>query len=181
MKHLHILGAPGSGVTTLGKALAAELAWQHFDTDDYHWFTNDDLPFRRRRNPDHRRQLLTQDLNASAPWVLSGSLCGWGDVFIPCFDAVVYLWLPAAVRIERIRAREIARYGAERIEPQGDLHLVYEKFLDWAATYDEPGERSRSRLKELEWMHALPCPTLIIEEELPLSQLMEKVLNRFNL
>ena len=61
---------------------------------------------------------------ARADWVLSGSLEGWGDAIIPCFDLVVFLitpkgfgcdacaparhgisapmrWLPAAVEIAR--------------------------------------------------------------------------------
>lgn len=180
MKHLHILGAPGAGVTSLGKELAARLSSAHFDTDDYHWFTDDVLPYRRRRNPDHRRQLLSRDLTETPAWVLSGALCGWGDVFIPHFDAVVYLWLPAEIRIERIRARELARYGPERIAPGGDLHTVFEKFLAWAAAYDQPGDNIRSREKELEWLEKLPCPVLKIETEQHLSGLAETLLRSWS-
>ena len=106
--HLHILGAPGSGVTTLGKALAERLKIKHFDTDDYHWFTDDALPYRRRRNPDHWRQLMTKDLDAHESWVLSGALCGWGEVFIPRFNVVVYCWLPADIRLAISRAGRIS-------------------------------------------------------------------------
>lgn len=176
LKRLHLLGAPGSGVTSLGKALAARLSWQHFDTDDYHWFTEDVLPYRRRRNPDHRRQLLSRDLDTSENWVLSGSLCGWGDVFIPCFDAVIYLWAPVDVRIARIQAREWKRYGAERLAPNGDLHQVFEKFVAWAAAYDDAHENIRSRAKELEWLKALPCPVIKIEVEMPLSVMADQVM-----
>jgi adenylate kinase family enzyme len=100
------MGAPGAGVTTLGKALAKHLGCLHFDTDDVYWFTNDDLPYRRKRNPDHRRKLLTERLNNVETWVLSGSLCGWGDVFALQFDLVVWLWLPSEIRIPRIEQRE---------------------------------------------------------------------------
>jgi adenylate kinase family enzyme len=34
---IHIVGASGSGATTLGGALAAALAIPHHDTDDYFW------------------------------------------------------------------------------------------------------------------------------------------------
>lgn len=162
---IHLLGAPGSGVSTLGRALAQRLQVPHFDTDDYHWFTDDALPYRRRRNPDHRRQLMTQDLDAHESWVLSGALCGWGDVFIPRFTAVVYLWLPAALRLRRIRERETERYGVERIDPGGDLHTVFEKFCTWAAAYDEESGNIRSRTSELEWLKQLSCPTLRLEED----------------
>ena len=43
MQRIHILGASGSGTTTLGRALAERLQCRHFDTDDYFW-----LPTTRR-------------------------------------------------------------------------------------------------------------------------------------
>jgi adenylate kinase family enzyme len=168
----HILGAPGSGVSTLGKALAARLQIPHFDTDDYHWFTDDALPYRRRRNPEHRRQLMRKDFAENASWVLSGALCGWGDEFIPQFDQVVYLWLPAEIRLARIRERERLRYGADRIGPGGDLNGVFEKFLAWAAAYDNDSDNVRSRAKELEWLAALNCPVLRIETEMELAEMV---------
>lgn len=166
-RHIHIFGAPGAGVTTLGRTLAQGLSARHFDTDDFVWFTDDALPYRRKRNPDHRRQLLCRQLDEAgdAPWVLSGSLCGWGDVFMPRFDRAVYCWLPAEVRLERIRLRETARYGPQRLAPGGDLHGVFEKFLQWAVEYDLPSGRWRSREKELDWLEHLPCPTLRLEND----------------
>jgi adenylate kinase family enzyme len=34
---IHIVGASGAGVTSLGRALADALAIPHHDTDDYFW------------------------------------------------------------------------------------------------------------------------------------------------
>jgi adenylate kinase family enzyme len=172
---IHILGAPGSGVSTLGKALAAQRQTPHFDTDDYHWFTDDALPYRRRRNPDHRRQLLGKDLTEHPSWVLSGALCGWGDVFIPHFEAVIWLWLPIETRLARIQERERLRYGASRIEAGGDLHGVYEKFLDWAAAYDLETDNIRSNAREQAWLETLCCPVLRMREEMPIEQVLEAV------
>lgn len=176
MPAIHLLGAPGSGVTTLGRTLAGRLNIPHFDTDDYHWFTEDALPYRRRRNPEHRRQLLELDLDGNERWVLSGALCGWGDVFIPRFQAVIYLWLPAELRLARIREREMARYGPDRLAPSGELYTVFEKFCTWAAAYDDPSEKLRSRARELAWLGRLPCPVLRIEEELNLEDTAKQVL-----
>jgi adenylate kinase family enzyme len=174
---LHLLGAPGAGVTTLGKHLAALAHLPHLDTDDYHWFTDDALPYRRRRNPDHRRQLLGKDLDAASGWVLTGALCGWGDVFIPHFEAVVWLWAPVAVRLERIAAREKQRYGVERVSPGGDLFGVYEKFTAWAAAYDTATENVRSREHELQWMQQLTCPTLQLTDVAPPEVLAARVMD----
>jgi adenylate kinase family enzyme len=176
--HIHILGAPGSGVTTLGKALAERLGFSHFDTDDYYWFTDDALPYRRKRNPDHRRQLLQKDLASSENWVLSGALCGWGDVFIPAFELVIYLWLPVETRLARIREREINRYGAERLAPGGDLNLVFEKFLTWAAAYDIENGNIRSRASELLWLQKLACPVLKIEKKMSLDVMIDYILEK---
>jgi adenylate kinase family enzyme len=35
IRRIHILGAYGSGTTTLGRALAARLQYLYFDMDDY--------------------------------------------------------------------------------------------------------------------------------------------------
>ena len=174
---IHILGAPGAGVTTFGKALAEKLQLSVFDTDDYYWFTDDALPYRRKRNPDHRRKMLSADLALQPGWVLSGSLCGWGDVFTAQFDLAIYLWLPGDIRLTRIKARETARYGEARIRPGGDLHTVFEKFLLWADAYHDPSsDNIRSRNYELAWLKKLDCPVLEIREQLDLNSLVDKVI-----
>jgi adenylate kinase family enzyme len=179
LKKFHIMGAPGAGTTSLGAALAEQLGCPHFDTDDVYWFTEDALRYRRKRNPDHRRKLLAEHLASSEAWVLSGSLCGWGDVFIPQFDLVVWLWLPAAVRIPRIELRERLRYGEERVTYGGDLHEVFEKFKHWAAACDEEGGGVRSRGNELTWLAQLTCPVLKIEEEMKIGRLVDRVFSLF--
>lgn len=178
IQRIHIFGAPGSGVTTLGKALANRLGFPHFDTDDYYWFTEDELPYRRKRNTEHRRTLLQRDIDQTPQWVLSGALCGWGDVFIPSFDAAIYMWLPANLRLARIRERETGRYGVARLEEGGDLHNVFHKFLDWAANYDRNTGNLRSRAAELQWLEQLRCPVYRVEAEMPLESLTDWALEK---
>jgi adenylate kinase family enzyme len=159
---VHLLGASGSGTTTLGRALAAELGAPHLDTDDYFWLPSTP-PFQHRRPRPGRQARLAADLARHPDWTLSGSLCGWGDAFIALFDLVVFLWIPPDVRLARLRARERARYGAA-IDPGGLQHESCERFLAWAAGYDEelaPPERCR-RLHE-EWLARLPCPVVRFE------------------
>jgi hypothetical protein len=86
---------------------------------------------------------------------------------IPRFTAVVWLGLPAELRLARIEARELARYGAARLEEGGDLAGVYEKFKVWALNYDQPDQSAiRSRTVELQWLSALSCPVWQSEEDL---------------
>lgn len=174
MAAVHIFGAPGAGSSTLGRLLAAKWGWPHFDTDDYHWFTGDPLPYRRRRNPGHRKALLMQDLAGKTDWILSGALIGWGDVFVERFDAVLYLWAPASVRLPRIARREANRYGPERIAEGGELHGVFVKFCQWAADYDNDTAPTRNRAKDLEWLQQMPCPVFSLDASLPETALLEE-------
>jgi len=170
---INIFGAPGSGVSTLGKGLAAHLGYAFFDTDDYYWYTADALPFRRKRNPEHRLRLLTQDLAGVPQYVVAGALLGWGAPLLEQMDAVVYRWLPVDIRHQRIREREIARYGAERLAPGGDVGAVYEKFQAWAAGYDSAGpDRQRGGPAELLWLKSCNCPVLYLDQDWPMSDLI---------
>jgi hypothetical protein len=109
------------------------------------------------------------DLTAHDSWVISGSLCGWGDVAIPLFELVVFLWIPHDVRMARLRQRELARFG-ERILPGGDMYEISQVFLTWAAAYDEGGFDMRSRRRHDQWLSTLPCPILCFEGEYTIEE-----------
>ena len=157
---MHVVGASGSGTTTLGRALAARLDVAHLDTDDFFWVPSDPS-FEAIRPRAERRALLGDALARHSGWVLSGSLCGWGDVFIPRFDLVVFVWLAPDIRLARLRAREVERYGEAAVAPGGARHAKAEAFLEWAAAYDERLEApERCRALHEQWLAALPCPVL---------------------
>src|SRR5262245_65783331 len=107
---IHILGGSGSGTTTLGAALAHRLAIPHLDTDDYYWLPSHP-PYAAKRPVEERLRLLDRDAGGDGSWMLSGSLCGWGDPLIPRFTHVLYLDVPTSVRLARLERREQARYG----------------------------------------------------------------------
>ena len=159
-KRVHILGASGSGTTTLAKVLSARLGCPHYDTDSYFWLPSDP-PFQHIRDREPRQAMLGADLEKPGGWVLSGSLCGWGDVFIPLFDLVVFLWVPHDLRMARLREREVERYGAEAIGPGGAMHAG--SFLEWAAGYDEGSPETRSLRVHNDWLATLPGPVLRLE------------------
>jgi adenylate kinase family enzyme len=170
---LHITGASGAGTTTLGRALAQRFASPHFDTDDFFWEPTDP-PYRRKRAEADRLRLLGEMLGQRRDWVLSGSLDGWGDKLVASFDLVVWLDVPAATRLARLRASELARYGAA-IAPGGALYAEHQEFLAGAATYDT-GERSgRSRPRHQAWLAGLPCPVLRLAGDRPTGELVAEV------
>lgn len=174
-KRVHILGASGSGTTTLGRALAARLGCPHHDTDDYFWLPSDP-PFQHIRETEARLAMLREDLERPGGWVLSGSLCGWGDPFIPLFDLVVFLFIPPDLRMARLKEREIERYGAEAIDPGGAMHAGSTEFLAWAAGYDEGGLETRSLRRHNDWLAALPGPALRLEQPASVEANLAEVL-----
>lgn len=90
MKVIHILGASGCGTTTLGRAISKNFGYTHFDSDDYFWQPTDP-PYTVKREVEERQKLLADDMAKCEKCVISGSLCGWGDIFIPDFDPVVHM------------------------------------------------------------------------------------------
>lgn len=181
MNHrIHIFGASGSGTTTLGSLLAKRLNIPHFDTDEYYWIKTS-IPYTVKREVYQRIELLNNDLQNHHSWILSGSLCGWGDFAIPMFTLVVFLWIPHDQRMQRLQAREIDRYGLEAISPGGWFHKNHEEFMAWASKYDLPGTDMRKQELHEQWMNELPCRLLRIDELLSLQESVAKVEEALNL
>ena len=175
-RRIHILGASGSGTTTLGQALSKQFSIPHFDTDNYHWVKTD-IPFTEKRDDNERAGLLKGDLLAHPEWVLSGSLCDWGDFAIPLFTLVVFLWIPHDLRMKRLQAREIERFGLKAISPGGWFHKNHQDFMEYVSAYDTAGldVDIRSRKLHEQWMSMLNCKLLRIETPLSIQELTAKV------
>jgi adenylate kinase family enzyme len=177
INRIHILSASGSGTTTLGKALSSKLGFRHFDTDNYFWLPTDP-PFQEKRDIQERQELLKQDLDTKHDWILTGSLCGWGDIFIPMFDLVVYLWIPMEIRINRLMEREAKRYGQEAVGVGGKMYETSKAFIEWASQYDTGGMEIRSRVLHEKWLDGLKCPVLRQEGDLTVEERVEAIVDR---
>ena len=174
MARIHIVGASGSGTTTLGAALAARLDHPHIDSDTIFWKPTDP-PFTTRRSVEGRAALAAELLPFPGQWVFSGSAVGWAGAIEPFYDLVVFLKLDPSVRMERIRQREAARYGA-RVRPGGDMAEASAAFLDWTAAYDTAGLEQRSLVKHEEWLATQAAPVLRLDSAAPVEVLVAAVL-----
>jgi adenylate kinase family enzyme len=170
---VHIFGGSGSGTTTLGKALSRRLDVLFLDADTYYWKPTDP-PFREKRQPADRIEMIEREMGNRESWVLSGSICSWGDPLLDRFTLTVFLYLDPAIRMERIRLRERMRYGAS-IEPGGSLYEAHCAFLAWAVSYDTAVAPIRSRHLHETWMRRLKCPVLKLDSETPVTSLVEEV------
>ncbi len=173
---IHILGASGSGTTTLARELARVCSITHLDTDAFYWAPSE-VPFTIKRPVPERLTLLEDAFSAHEQWVLSGSMCSWGDSLIPMFTHVVYLSIPWDVREQRLMEREHARYGPAAIQPGGRMHEVHVAFMEWASRYDDAGLGQRSYAMHDRWLGELPgtCRVLRVERAMELGELTRTV------
>lgn len=173
MTRVFILGASGTGTSTLGSAVAADLSVPHLDVDHFYWLPTNP-PFTSPRPVADRVAMLGSEIKSRDAWVLEGSLLKWGDCFIPLFDLVVFLTVEPSIRMERLRLREQARYGA-RIHSGGDMEEHSSAFLAWAAAYDTAGAEQRSLAGHEDWLSKITAPTLRLDGAESLEQLREAV------
>lgn len=150
---IHITGASGSGCTTLAEALARHLGFRHLDSDTYYWLPTSP-PFQLKRPSAERLDRLASDMRSSTDVVLSGSIVGWGPPVEDAFDFIVFLYLPAHIRVSRLRQRELDKYGQ-----------VDEAFLEWAGLYDQGPPEGRSYAKHNAWLALRHCPVLRLERD----------------
>ena len=177
MPVIHIFGAAGSGTSTLGHALHERFGYSQIDTDDFFWLPTDP-PFTRKRPVEERVTLITGEIAKYRNVVISGSLCGWGDVLIPRFDLVIRLSVPVEVRLSRIKEREFRRFG-EHILPNGDMYHKHQKFLLWSSEYDTGNTSMRSKAMHDEWQSKLTCRCLTLNGPMPIDKLINQIGEHF--
>ncbi|WP_426108361.1 adenylate kinase [Pseudomonas sp. TWR1-1-4] len=171
---IYITGASCAGVTTLGHNLAARLGIRHVDVDDFYWMPTNP-PFTTKRPPSDRVSLMQQALGDDG-WVLSGSCMVWGDALIADADLIVFIATPTPIRLERLAAREKARFG-ERIAPGGDMYAIHVAFREWASQYDDPNFSGRNRGWHEAWLSQQTVPLLRIDGMRSAEQMAADVAN----
>jgi adenylate kinase family enzyme len=177
-RRIHIMGASGSGVTTLGRALAGILALPHHDTDDYFWLPTVP-PYQTQRAVAERLRLMRDVFLPRADWVLSGSAEGWGDELIAMFDLVVFVQTSRELRLSRLRAREATHFGTDATAPGGWRHDETESFVEWASHYEDGTREGRNLAMHQAWLAKLPCPVARLDGARPTGELVAEVCRTF--
>ena len=173
-RRIHITGASGSGVTTLGRAVATALALPHHDTDDYFWLPTNP-PYRHIRPRGDRLRLMREMFLDRPDWVLSGGLDDWGRSVARLFDLVVFVRTETTLRLQRLRAREARHFGATAVIPGGWRHAETEDFIDWASHYDDGSREGRSLRRHLAWLETVRCRVLRVDGAAPVADLVGAV------
>lgn len=165
---IHITGASGSGVTTLGGALANRLGIPAVDADTFYWLPTQ-TPFTEKRNREDRVAMALRELAKSTDAVFSGSCLDWGSQLEDSFDLIVFLYLDTSIRLERLRMRELKARGH-----------VDEAFLSWAAQYDAGTATGRSLSRHRAWLAARKCSVIELQGDLSVDERVSRVLHALN-
>ena len=159
-----ITGAAGSGTTTLGRVLAAQMDAAFFDADDFFWHPSVP-PYQAERDPSERLAMIMNALGVPTSAVVAGSVIDWGDELENSFSLMVYLWVEADVRVARLMRRESERFG----QP-------LDGFIEWARQYDEGRLPGRSRATHERWLSERRCPVLRIEGDVSVMEAESRVI-----
>jgi uridine kinase len=152
-----VIGASGSGQTTLGEALAEKLAFTFLDADDFYWLPTTPA-YQEKRDVKARLSLILQSM-ASKSVIIAGSVLGWGSDLEDCFDLIIFLSLDTEIRLSRLRVRE-----------QQELGFVDEEFIAWANEYENPDFTSRNRVKQIAWLAKKQASVVVIDGDLTVEQ-----------
>ena len=168
---INVIGASGSGTSTVGRSLASTLSIPHFESDDY-YHAPSDPPFQNRRADTDRYELICRDLLSNQNWVLSGGVSEWSPVVK--FTCIVFLYVPTPVRMERLRRRESHRFG-ERILKGGDMYTIHEEFIDWASRYDAGDIDGKTLARHEAYLKDQDCKVLEFRGVLPVEHIAKMV------
>jgi len=174
---IHLFGASGTGVTTLGQSLAAKLNIDYFDSDDYFWIQTNP-PFSHKRNREERNSLLLTDLNSVESWILGGSILYWDDNLLSDCDLIVFLYVSKDTRLDRLKKRELERWG-DLINKDPAMQKKSDDFIAWAADYDDnTGIATRTLEAHRLWLDKINKPVLEIAGDLTNPQRIDIIIDK---
>ncbi|GAA5024014.1 adenylate kinase [Marivirga lumbricoides] len=174
---INILGASGSGVTTLGTELSLKLGIDYFDSDDFFW-KKTEIPFSIKTDPKTRDSNILEQLSQTESWILGGSVINWSKEIYSLFDLIVFLHIPQKIRMERLKTREFERYD-KKIKTDTFWKSKFENFMVWAKDYDEvKGIANRNIKNHKSWLETQNTDKMNLIGEMPLGDKIEKIINR---
>lgn len=168
---IHILGAAGTGTTSIGKHIAQYFNLPHIETDFFSW-KQTNPPFSTYIEKAESAKAIRSWFDAQPSFVISGSLSKYGKDFAKDLDLVVFLTAPLDVRLKRIQAREKKLYG-KRVLPGGDMHENYLSFVDFAKRYDNGDLSFRSKAQHQKFLtQDISCPIIEINTDCEQSKVL---------
>ena len=170
-----LFGASGSGTTTLGNEIEKRTDFKHLDVDDYYW-KKTNPPFQVKIPLAERNENLKADFINVENVVISGSMVSWGKEWETSFDLAIFIRLEKTERMERLKKREMERYG-EKLIMDKNIQRNSKAFLEWTDQYENPNFNGRSLKIHKNWIELLKCKTLTIDGKMELNEKVKTILN----
>ncbi|MFA6860119.1 MAG: AAA family ATPase [Clostridia bacterium] len=171
---IHIIGAAGSGTSSIGKYIASKHNYKQIESDYYAWKLTDP-PFSEYRDAKESQALLKEVFEAYENLVLCGSIAKWGQEFAREFDLVIFLKAPTRVRVKRLKEREFFLHG-NRVLPSGDMHDNFVNFLWYAKHYNRGDLSFRSLALHKKFIKDfISCPVLKVNTNKNFKKIYSKI------
>jgi adenylate kinase family enzyme len=174
---IQVIGASGTGKSTLCRYISEKTDIDWIDTDRYLWKNAD---FTENYPVEERLRMYRHDVNSLDSYLVSGSVHTWNPQGFSDRELLVLLLLDEDIRMRRLYNREFANFGA-RMLPGGDHEQVTREFLSWSRTYLTADENSVCSLachKRL--LREAKCKTLELNADQPIDRLFQLVLSKFH-
>ena len=136
--NIQITGASGSGKTYLGRKLAKKIEYEFVDVDDLIWVWDEDI------------QPYTMPVSTEVS-----------------FDLLIVVETDDKIRKKRLIKREYKMYG-NRAKKGGDMFEQFNRFLNWAMSYEYSQSISGSRFETDKWALKFEDRVLYIDGSWPL-------------
>ncbi len=140
-----VMGASGSGTSTIGEFLANYLGYDILESDFYKW-EQTNPPFLKMRPQEESNKMILDKISSCKNLIISGSLHSNPDTF-KYIDIIFYLYAPTSVRMKRILQRDIET-GRNSLQQEGEVKEKFMDFLWCAENYDNLGFDGRSKASQ---------------------------------
>ena len=160
-----IMGLNGCGKSTVCRELAQRLGYKRIDVEDY-YFLDSQIPYTVSRTYEEVQQMIIEDINKYKNYVFCSVNCNWDSKITDTFQLAVLLSAPLEVRMERIKQREITRFG-ERVLEGGDMYESQKRFHTFVAS------RSAESIKEV--ANTLNCPVMEMDATLSIDEIVKRI------
>lgn len=173
---IQVLGASGTGKSTLCRYMSEKTGAYWIDTDKYLW---KDDSFTENHPVEERLRMYYDDITKYQDYVVSGSVYSWNPNGFSDRELLVLLLVDEEIRMKRIYDREFSRFG-ERMLPGGDHYQLTREFLDWCRTYQTADENAINSLAgHMLRLREASCNTLVLDGNQPIDALNTHVLNAY--
>lgn len=136
-----IVGQPGAGKSTLAREIGARTGLPVVHIDHIHW-----KPGWQERDRDEKTRLC-REIHAGDRWVFEGGhTATWPERMARC-DALIWLDVPATLRLTRVLRRSLKYRGQNRPDlPEGCPEQFSAEFYRWIWRTRNSGREKIGRL-----------------------------------